>query len=172
MSAINYGTSDYITLGIKPYDYADFENDASFVKEAEAEIAEYGGTIEDCVSSYIDGCYEADYANIKAALNKYQLWYYRITIKPGYYEGFALDIESNYCVALDSWEDRREMNKEITQIKRLLLECAGLGLVACYPGWCTGYEDYNGTIKAIKAAIEEMRAEVKATPTWTQYERA
>ena len=171
MGAVNYSTSDYITLGIKPYDCADLENDAYFMKEAKAEVAEYGGTIEDCVSNYIENCYEADYANVKAVLDKYQLWYYRITIMPGYYEGFALDIENNYCVALDSWEDRREMNKEITQIKQLLLECAGLGLVACYPGWCTSYEDYNDTIKAIKAAIKEMRAEVKATPTWAQYER-
>ena len=171
MGTINYYTSDYITLGLKPYNYGDFENDAYFMEEAKAEITEYGGTIEDCISNYIESCYEADYANIEGVLDKYQLRYYRVTIKFGYYEGFSLDIENNYCVALDSWEDRREMNKEITRIKQLLLECAGLGLVACYPGWCTGYEDYNGTIKAIKAAIEEMRAEVKATPTWAQYER-
>lgn len=172
MGTINYYTSDYITLGLKPYNYGDFENDAYFMEEAKAEIAEYGGTIEDCISNYIESYYEADYANVEAVLNKYQLWYYRVTIKPGYYEGFTLNIENNYCIALDSWKDRREMNKEITQIKQLLLECAELGLVACHPGWCTGYEDYNGTIKAIKTAIKEMRAEVKATPTWAQYERA
>ena len=172
MGAINYGTSNYITLGIKPYDYDDFKADAYFMKEAKAEVAEYGGTIEDCINNYIEGCYEENYAAVEATLDKYQLWYYRVTIKPGYYEGFSLDIENNYCIALDSWEDRREMNKEITQIKQLLLECAGLGLVACYPGWCTGYEDYNSTIKAIKAAIKEMRAEVKVTPTWAQYEKA
>lgn len=46
------------------------------------------------------------------------------------------------------------------------------GLVQCSPGWCTGYNDYKGTIVAIKAAIKEMREEVKTIPTWAQYERA
>ena len=46
-----------------------------------------------------------------------------------------------------------------------------LTLVVCYPGWCTGYEDYKGTCKVIVAAIKGMRDEVKITPTWTQYEQ-
>lgn len=95
-----------------------------------------------------------------------------ITIKPGYYEGFTLDIENNFPVALDSWQDRRDANKEITEIKRFLIECAGLGLVECFPGWCTGYSDYNGTITAIRAAVKEMRDELRTIPTWTQYNRA
>ena len=33
----------------------------------------------------------------------------------------------------------------------------------CYPGWCTGYEDYKGTCKAIVAAIKGIRDEVKIT---------
>lgn len=32
--------------------------------------------------------------------------------------------------------------------------------------------DYNGTIKAIKAAIKEMRDELRTIPTWAQYNRA
>lgn len=172
MGTINYSTSDYITMGLKPYNKTDFENDLYFMEEAREQVQEYGGTLENVIDDYISRCYEDDFANIETELNKHNFQYYHITIKPGYYEGFTLNIENNYCVALDSWEDRREMNKEITQIKQLLLECAELGLVACYPDWCTGYEDYNGTIKAIKAAIKEMRAEVKATPTWAQYERA
>ena len=161
MGAINYGTSDYITIGANP----DAIRELNTWYGLDGEILEV-----DENSARID--MELILEDVQNELDKYDFYYYHITIKPGYYEGFALDIENNYCVALDSWENRREMNKEITQIKQLLLECAGLGLVACYPGWCTGYEDYNGTIKAIKAAIKEMRAEVKATPTWAQYERA
>lgn len=83
-----------------------------------------------------------------------------------------LNPENNfYPVALDGWEDRRDANKEITEIKQFLIACAGLGLVECSPGWCTGYNDYNGTIQAIKAAIKEMRSELKTIPTWLQYER-
>ena len=146
MGAINYFTSDYITMGLRPYDRTDFENDLDFM--------------------------EADFANIETELNKHSFQYYHITIKPGYYEGFTLDIENNFPVAFDSWEDRKEANKEITEIKGFLIDCAGFGLVQCSPGWCTGYNDYKGTIVAIKAAIKEMREEVKRTPTWAQYERA
>lgn len=46
-----------------------------------------------------------------------------------------------------------------------------MGLVACFPGWCTGYRDYNGTLEAIREAVKEMRSELKTAPTWTQYNR-
>lgn len=171
MGAINYFTSDYITLGLRPYDRYDFENNSDFMEEVQAEVDEYGGTLESAIDSYINDCYECDYENIKTELEKHCFHYYHIVIKPGYYEGFTLDIENNYPVALDSWEDRRDANKEITEIKQFLIACAGLGLVKCSPGWCTGYSDYNGTIQAIKAAIKEMRSELKTIPTWLQYER-
>ena len=172
MGAINYFTSDYITMGLKPYCASDLENDHDFMEELKYEVDQYGGTIEEALNNYISACYESDYENIECELNKHNFQYYHITIKPGYYEGFTLDIENNSPVAFDGWEDRREANKEITKIKRLLIDCAGLGLVACRPGWCTGYEDYTGTIKAISAAIKEMREEVKAVPTWRQYKTA
>ena len=172
MGAINYFTSDYITMGLKPYDASDFENDHDFMEELQNDVDEYGGTIEEALNNYISAWYEDDFANIEAELEKHRFYYYHITIKPGYYEVFTLDIENNFPIAFDGWEDRREANKEITKIKQILIDCAGLGLVACYPGWCTRYEDYAGTIKAISAAIKEMREEVKAVPTWRQYETA
>lgn len=171
MGAVNYFTSDYITMGLRPYDRFDLENDRDFMEEVEAEISEYGGTVENAIDSYIESCYEADYKNIANELAKHYFYYYHITIKPGYYEGFTLDIENNFPVALDSWEDRREAMKEITEIKQFLIDCAGMGLVACYPGWCTGYRDYNGTLEAIREAVKEMRSELKTIPTWLQYNR-
>lgn len=154
MGAVNYFTSDYITLGLRPYDTDDFTDENNNIDYDE-----------------INYCYESDYENIKCELEKHYFYYYHVTIKPGYYEGFTLNIENNFPVALDSWEDRRDANKEITEIKQFLIACAGLGLVKCSPGWCTGYSDYNGTIQAIKAAIKEMRSELKTIPTWLQYER-
>lgn len=172
MGAINYFTSDYITLGIRPYEYSDFTSDPDFMEELQKDIDEYGGTVEQALSNYINDCYECDYENIKAELEKHHFHYYNITIKPGYYEGFTLDIENNYGIAYDTWEDRRDALKEITRIKQFLIDCAGLGLVKCSPGWCTGYSGYNETITAIKAAIKGMREEVKIIPTWAQYERS
>ena len=171
MGAINYYTSDYITLGLRPYDKSELANDPEFMEELQREVNEYGGTVETALDSYINECYSCDYANIKTELDKHYFYYYHITIKPGYYEGFTLDIQNNFPVALDSWEDRRDANKEITEIKKFLIDCAGLGLVACRPGWCTSYSDYNGTIQAIQAAIKAMRDELKIIPTWAQYTR-
>ena len=135
MGAINYFTSDYITMGLRPYDSTDFENDLEFMEEAREQVREYGGTLESVIDDYISGCYEADFENIETELNKHNFQYYHIAIKPGYYEGFTLDIENNFPVAFDGWEDRKEANKEITEIKGFLIACAGLGLVQCSPGW-------------------------------------
>lgn len=171
MGAVNYFTSDYITLGVRPYDLYDLENDADFMAEIRAEVEEYGGTVEDAINNYISNSYETDLENVNDILSRFSFCYYHLTIKPGYYEGFTLDIENNFPCAYNGYEDRREAQKEITQLKKCLLELAGVGLVKCSPGWCTGYEDYKGTCKAIEAAVKAMRDEVRIIPTWRQYER-
>ena len=169
MGAINYYTSNYITLGIKPYSELDFENDLEFMQELQEQVDEYGGTIENALYDYISECYACDWDNVQHELDKHNFYYYHIEIKPGYYEGFTLDIENNFPIAYDGWEDKQLANKEITEIKQLLIACAGLGLVECSPGWCTGYSDYNNTLKAINDAIKNMREEVKTIPTWNKY---
>ena len=174
MGTINYKTSDYITLGLKPYDRDDFMNDTEYMDyireewgiDTNDERAVYN-TIDEEISYY----YEADYANIETELKKHRFYYYHVRIEPGYYEGFTLDIEFNFGVAFDSWEDRREAQKEITEIKRFLIECAGMGMVVCWPGWGTSYGDYKQTLTAINKAVKGMREEVKHTPTWGQYEK-
>ena len=170
MGAINYFTSDYITLGIKPYDYSDFENDTEFMEQIKEEVNEYGGTIEENINNYISECYDCDYANVETILNGYTFHYWHIAIKPGYYEGFTLDIENNYGIYFDSYTDKQESMKELTQLQKMLIDCAGVGLVTCFPGWCTGYANgYIETVKDIKKAIKEIRQEVKTTPTYNQY---
>ena len=174
MGAINYFTSDYITLGVKPYDTDDYikDNDfMDFIREEWNVNTEDENEVLKAVNIQINTDYEADRENAENILNKYGFYYFRVVLKPGYYEGFTLDIEKNFGVALDGWEDRREAQKEITQLKNCLLELAGVGLVACSPGWCTGYKDYNETIKAIKEAIKEIREECKTIPTWRQYQK-
>ena len=174
MGAINYFTSDYITLGVKPYDTDDYikDNDfMDFIREEWNINTEDENEVLKAVNIQINTDYEADRENAENILNKYGFYYFRVVLKPGYYEGFTLDIEKNFGVALDGWEDRREAQKEITQLKNCLLELAGVGLVACSPGWCTGYKDYNETIKAIKEAIKEIREECKTIPTWRQYQK-
>ena len=174
MGSINYFTSDYITLGVKPYDTNDYikDNDfMDFIREEWNVNTEDENEVLKAVNEQININYEADSENAKSILNKYNFYYFHVVLKPGYYEGFALDIENIFGIAIDGWEDRREAQKEITQLKNCLLELAGVGFVACYPGWCTGYKDYNETIKAIKEAIKEIREEYKTIPTWRQYQK-
>ena len=172
MGTVNYATSDYITMGLKPYDVDDFTNNPDFLDFIREE---WGIDTTDQNAVYAAACdevaslYDSDYANISFELSKHNFQYYHNPVKPGYYEGFMLDIENNYSIAYDAWEDKRAAQKEITEIKQFLIACAGMGLVKCSPGWCTGYSDYNGTIKAIGAAIKEMREESRTIPTWAQY---
>lgn len=129
-------------------------------------------TTQKAIKSGYNNIICVSYKNIEIELKTHSFYYFHVVIKPGYYEGFTLDIENNFPVCYDSWEDKRAAQKEITELKQFLIDCAGLGLVKCSLGWCTGYSDYKGTIKAIKAAIKEMREEIKTVPTWAQYERS
>ena len=154
MGAVNYKTSDYITIGYNcNTEYAQDD----FWKDEEEQRAFEISFLHD---------------ELTALLEKYDFQFYHVTICPGYYEGFTIDIENNFPFALDSWTDRREMNKEVTQIKRFLLECiTEWGLVECSPGWCTGYSTEAESVQAVKAAIKVMRAEIADTLTLTQYEK-
>lgn len=145
MGAVNYRTSDYITLAAP--DYSDLEpEEAQDSQECDRENAEY-------------------------ILKRYGFYYFHVSIIPGYYDGFSIDIENNFPVAFDFWQEKREAQKEITRIRSCLEELAGVGLVKCSPGWCTSYGDYKSTLAAIREAVSIMREEVKATPTWAQYMR-
>ena len=169
MGAVNYKTSDYITLGVKPYDEEEIRRDSDFMEEIKEQVKEYGGTESEAIQEVIRAYYEDDYNNISSLLDQHYFYYFHISVEYGYYEGFTLNIENNFPVAFDSWEEKREAQKEITEIKKFLTDCAGSGLVAVFPGWVTAYEDYRGTLREIESAIAEMRQEVRNTPTWKRY---
>jgi hypothetical protein len=111
------------------------------------------------------------YDEIQAIRDKYNFYYYHVKLEPGYYEGFSVDIENNFGIAYDSYEDKREAQKEITQIKKFLLECVENGLVCVWPGWCTTYRTPAETHADVLAAVKEMRDEARSIPTWRDYER-
>ena len=154
MGAINYGTSEYITLGVRPDRYYDEKG-------------------------FDMGLYEYEAGAARQLINRYSSEYFLLTFEWGYHEGFYLDVKDyyKYCYDLtgngciNDYKERKEINKEITRIKALMLKLVDMGFVACYPGWCTGYADAKETRKEINEAIKEMRREVKETPTYNQYER-
>lgn len=142
MGTINYKTSNYITLGY-------CNNNINYEDEFYYEDIEY------------------EFEEINAILKDAAFYYFNIKLEPGYYEGFSIDIENNFSYCLDSYIEKLEALKEITQIKKLLLYIVNnFNVCAVYPGWCTGYADHEKTISEINDAIKEMKNEVKTTPTY------
>lgn len=64
MGAVNYFTSDYITMGLRPYDSLELEKDTEFMEEMRRDCEEYGGTIENAIIDYIQSCYEDELRTI------------------------------------------------------------------------------------------------------------
>lgn len=121
------------------------------------------GTINYCTSDYI-------------TIGQQPLDLYELENNPDFMqelrECYELQPDEDATAAIfDDYREKREAQKEITQIKAFLTECAGIGLVSVYPGWCTGYADHQQTLDDIKKAVQEMREEAKTTPTWAQYNR-
>lgn len=145
MGTINYKTSDFITIGYN-CNFIDYDDEFYY----------------DIISDY--------YEQVKETLKNKYFYYFNVKLEPGYYEGFSIDIEFNFPVCLDSYEDKQLAQKEITSLKAFLLQCINyFDCCVVYPGWCTGYEDYKNSIKELTAAITEMRQTVKGTPTYYQY---
>lgn len=152
MGTINYKTSDYITIGYN------------------LDGVVHSGEEHDDFLFWI----EEDCKQIESILEKQCFNYFSINIEPGYYEGFSIDIKNNfdflwfensYC--FNDYNEKQRALKEATGLKALLLELVNnFGLCVVYPGWCTGYSDYKTTLKEINAATKEMKAEIKAIPTW------
>jgi hypothetical protein len=125
MGAINYRSSEYISIGLDVrLDRYDWELDAI-------------------------------YQELMEIVKKYDWYYFHIEIISGYYEGFYINIDNNFPVEFDSWEDRRDAQKEVTQVKRFLNECVDkCGLIQYIPGWCMSYSTKAETKAAIKVAIQ------------------
>ena len=159
MGTINYKTSDYITLSIRPYDFDDIMQGitADMVTD---------NMINDTIRDY----YDADAENAQSIIDNYKLWYFRVAIEPGYYEGVSIDIENNFSVCFDNYMEKKEAQKEVTRLKQLLFDLAGCGFVQTFPGWVTGFNDYKNTLNGIKKAIKDIRQEVATTPTYRDYE--
>lgn len=175
MGTINYFTSDYITLAIKPYEADDYTKDDDFMNfirdEWDVDTKDENAVYE-AVNEQMQEDYSCDRENAESIINKYDLYYFHVAVKSGYYEGYSIDIEANFGIFYDDYKEKAEAQKEITQIKGLLTELAGCGYVSCAPGWVTTFKDYKGTLKDINNAIREMREEVRNTPTWRNYNLA
>jgi hypothetical protein len=142
MGTINYCTSDYITLGYNTHNI-DYEDEF------------YNDNIN------------FEYDEISAILKNECFYYFHITLKPGYYDGFIIDIENNFSYCFNDYNEKLQALKELTRIKSFLIYIVeNFNINVVYPGWCTSYGDYKKTISEINAAIKEMKNEIKNTPTY------
>lgn len=141
MGTINYKTSDFITLG---YDLSSVDYEEEF----------YHDFIDD------------DFYQIEELLKQQYFYYYHITLEPGYYEGFTINIENNFPYCFNDYSEKQEAQKEVTQIKNFLIYIVdNFNICAVRPGWGTAYLNYKETISKIKEAAKEMKNEIKTTPT-------
>lgn len=168
MGTINYSTSDIITLGIKPLWIDDYLHDPYFIEWAEEQ--EYTDDLETLAYDLMERDYSFMAEIIQDIIDDYfNLEYFKLSIDPGYYEGFTLKIDSDIPYYFGDYMERKDALKEVTQLKRCLLRCADNGLIECFPGWCNGYNDKAETIKSIRNAIKKLRKEVSNTLTERQY---
>ena len=146
MGTINYCSNKYITMGLNLNYFDDLDD--------------------------LEKEYQHDFMReeIKETLEKYYFTYWTVSIEPGYYEGFYIEIKNNWLYFDDSYE-RNDVLKETTQLKKFLLECLACGLSVVYPGWCTSYLDQDKSKKDILKAIREMKNDIKQKPTWGQLEK-
>lgn len=141
MGAINYGTSTFLcNIGYNlNNDVADHE---------EAQDNQYWTAKE--VQDYLDDL---------------SLCFYDIELKPGYYEGFYLDISDINGDYYSDYDCKEERIKELHKIGRALIHLTNYyGLVDYAPGWCTGYSTKNNTIRYIKQAVKDEITEIYITP--------
>ena len=170
MGAINYKTSKFLTLGVNPAFY-DFE---TIKKDYLNNLDYYGMDADEITENFINDqiafYYECDRENAENILNNYDFNIFSVGIEPGYYEGFSINIDFDWLYFDDS-NEKRDAQKELTKLKKCLIDLTnGAGLVVCFPGWCTGYLDYENTLNQINEAIKDAREYIRKIPTYyTKY---
>lgn len=170
MGTINYGTSDYVTLGANIM-YSDYAEDEQLMEVLRQEVEEYGGTIDEQLQYYIDDDCENLYLEAKEIVDDYDFEFFKVELEFGYYEGFYLKLEQYLPILFDDYEERTRANKEVSKLKEMLLRLVDIGMRSCYPGWCTGWADREGSIKDIKGGVKKMRADIKEIMTYSRFER-
>ena len=141
MGTINYFTSEYVTLGVCPF---------------ESVFAMINGECEKDTRDLTPEEFEDIQERVQAVIDQYDFNNTHINIKPGYYEGFSLEIlpyEEDYY----NLEERNEVIAELKTVEECLLKCLETGLCVCTPGWCTGYYNKTDSIKAVKKAVAQMK---------------
>lgn len=139
------------------------------------------GTINYRTGDFITLCYEGDddfaieavYNRIQAELDcaRFTEGSFIVTLEYGYYEGFSITVDEGDYSYYDDSDEKADEYKTVKALEEFLNICIRMGMVVCYPGWCMGYENTEGTKKVVKKALHNVRQYIKAVPTWRTYRR-
>ena len=165
MGTVNYKTSAVITLGLKPYEPSDFELDPDFMDEANRQSEEYGDDIDSIISQAIADYTDDDRAQAERIISRYSFDFFTVTVEPGYYEGFSIDIAND--LPGEYWDDdeRRQALTDAANLDDMLKELVNEAcLVEVWPGWCTTYQDPAHSLTDIKKAIRGLIYAINDTP--------
>lgn len=165
MGAVNYWTSEIVTVGLKPLLMSDFD-EADYIELAE----ECDCEVNYLISQEIDEQTEWFQKSITNLLKRYEndLWMFGIKIRPGYYEGFSIYIDTDDFPLQWEQEEKDEATKQADLLEEFLLKCIDEGLVVCHPGWCTGYEDEEESRKSVHEGIEKLKQDIADGEYYTE----
>ena len=110
--------------------------------------------------------YNYELEEIQEELDKNDFYYFNLSINFGYYRGFCLKLENNTKYIYQNSKEKAEVLKELTAIKKVLLELIKKGLLwGCYPSWIYNKLPTAETIKQVNAIIKELKQETKRSYT-------
>ena len=165
MGTVNYKTSDIITLGLRPYEARDFELDPDFMEDARERCDENGCSLFDWIEGTINEYTEDDRQTAKHIISRYSFEFFHVSIEPGYYEGFSVNISDDLPGEYWDAEEREQALTDAANLGDMLKELVNDAcLVECCPGWCTTYQDPAHSLMNVKKAMRELIAEINDTP--------
>ena len=165
MGTVNYMTSDIITLGLRPYEPRDFELDPDFMEEARRQSEEYGDDLDSIIYQTIADYTEDDRQTAADIISRYSFEFFQVSIEPGYYEGFSINISDDLPGEYWDAEEREQALTDAANLGDMLKELVNKAcLVEVWPGWCTTYHDADRTLQDIRKTIKGLIYDINDTP--------
>ncbi len=160
MGTINYGTNKYITMGLKPFDFEDTK------KALEECVSDDISFTDDDVYEQMNVETEESRNNVEEILKDVSFDYFRLSIEPGYYEGFYIKIESDFEGNLDDENDKTKAREETEKLKDTLKALMDADSFICVvsPGWCMTYYDRDESLRRIDEAANEILEDIEKEP--------
>lgn len=184
MGAINLASGNIITLGYDDYRVISGEELREWAIE-EFETNEYYQelyTLDEYIKLRAEDDYDemiADmtsdlYRACKSVIDELRLFtdLINVLITPGYYSGFSVTVDIDTWKCFNDYNEKEPvMNdvKDIQEVLNKLVDSYNLNVV--HPWWCTTWENYEESKKAIKKAMAELRRKIKAIPCYSRYRK-